>query len=116
MPKIEEKNNIHNLYIYYLSKNKENQKEILEYLEAPLKIEEDQYNGSHRVKEVYFQLDYAKKIFKDNPPAYALVLALMGKYTEAVQMALMQKDDNECQNIAKFIASNAPGEKLRKKL
>jgi len=31
-------------------------------------------------------------------------------------MALMQKNDNECQNIAKFIASNAPGEKLRKKL
>jgi len=115
-PKIEEKNNIHNLYIYYLSKNKENQKEILEYLEAPLKNEEDQYNGSHRNKEVYFQLDYAKMIFKDNPPAYSLVLALMGKYTEAVQMALMKKKDEECQKIAKFIASNAPGEKLRKKL
>ena len=116
MPKIEEKNNIHNLYIYYLSKNKENQKEILEYLEAPLKNEEDQYNGGHRNKEVYFQLDYAKMIFKDNPPAYSLVLALMGKYSEAVQMALMKKDDKECQSIAKFIASNAPGEKLRKKL
>lgn len=114
--KIEEKNNIHNLYIYYLSKSKENQKEIIEYLEAPLKIEEDQYNSSHRNKEVYFQLDYAKKIFKDNPPAYSLVLALMGKYTEAVQMALMQKYDKECQKIAKYIASNAPGEKLRKKL
>ena len=66
-------------------------------------------------KEALFQLDYAKKLFKNNPPAYSLVLALMQKYSEGVRNALMQKTE-ECTQIAKFIASNAPGEKLRKKL
>ena len=36
-PKIEEENNIHNLYIYYLSKNENNQDAIIEYLKGPLK-------------------------------------------------------------------------------
>ena len=105
-PKIDEINNIHNLYIYYLSKNKANQEAIKEYLKAFLKSEK---------KEVPFQLDYAKKLFKDNIPAYSLVLALMGKYSEGVKNALNAKTP-ECQKIARFIASNAPGEKLRKKL
>ena len=114
-PKIEEKNNIHNLYIYYLSRDKANQEAILEYLKGPLKNEENEFNIFNKKKEVLFQLDYAKKLFKDNPPAYSLVLALMGKYSEGVKTALLQKTE-DCQKIAKFIASNAPGEKLRKKL
>ena len=114
--KIDEKNNIHNLYIYYLSKNKANQEAIIEYLKGPLKYEENQYDiGLNTKKEVFFQLDYAKKLFKDNPPAYSLVLALMGKYSEGVRNALSHKTP-ECLKIAKFIASNAPGEKLRKQL
>ena len=104
------------IYIYYLSKNKANQEAILDYLKGPLKIEEGEFNYFHKKKEVLFQLDYAKKLFKDNPPAYALVLALMGKYSEGVRTALMQKKREDCQKIAKFIASNAPNEKLRKKL
>ena len=114
-PKLEEENNIHNLYIYYLSRNKANQEAILEYLKGPLKYDENEFGGFQKKKEVLFQLDYAKKLFKDNPPAYSLVLALMGKYSEGVKTALMEKND-ECLKIAKFIASNAPGEKLRKKL
>ena len=110
----EEENNIHNLYIYYLSKNKSNQEAIIEFLKGPLRAEEE-FNVFHKKKEVLFQLDYAKKLFKDNPPAYALVLALMGKYSDAVKTALKQKTQ-DCQKIAKFIASNAPGEKLRKQL
>jgi hypothetical protein len=39
----------------------------------------------------------------------------MGKYSDAVKTALKQKSQ-DCQKIAKFIASNAPGEKLRKQL
>jgi hypothetical protein len=114
-PKIEEENNIHNLYIYYLSKNKANQEAILEYLKGPLKNESSGLNNFHKKKEVLFQLDYAKKLFKNNPPAYSLVLALMGKYSEGVKNALKEKTP-ECDKIAKFIASNAPGEKLKKKL
>ena len=113
-PKLEEENNVHNLYIYYLSKSKVNQEAILDYLKGPLKNDENEL-FTHKKKEVLFQLDYAKKLFKDNPPAYALVLALMGKYAEGVRTALQQKKE-DCNQIAKFIASNAPGEKLRKKL
>ncbi len=112
-PKVEEQNNIHNLYIYYLSRNKANQEAILDYLKKPLINEENEIYK--KKKEVLFQLDYAKKLFKDNPPAYSLVLALMGKYFEGVKVALNEKND-VCKGIAKFIASNAPGEKLRKKL
>ena len=114
-PKAGEENNIHNLYIYYLSKNKANQETIIDYLKRPLKLEEDQFNFNPKKKEVLFKLDYAKKLFKDNPPAYSLVLALMGKYSEGVKTALSVKTP-ECQRIAKFIASNAPDEKLRKQL
>ena len=111
-PKIDEENNIHNLYIYYLSKNPSNQEAIIEYLKGPLKSEEDFF---HKKKEVLFQIDYAKKLFKNNPPAYSLVLALMGKYLEGVKTALNAKTE-ECLKIAKFIATNAPGDKLKKSL
>ena len=62
-----------------------------------------------------FQLDYAKKLFKDNPPAYSLVLALMGKYSDAVRILLNQQTE-ECKKIAKFIATSTPGETLKKQL
>ena len=39
----------------------------------------------------------------------------MGKYSEGVKEALNDKNE-KADNIAKFIASNAPGEKLKKKL
>ena len=103
-PKLEEENNIHNLYIYYLSKTKVNQEAIIDYLKKPF----------ISAKKPLFKFDYAKKLFKNNPPAYALVLALMGKYSDAVKVALENKS-SDCLKIAKFIASNAP-EKLRKKL
>ena len=52
-PKIEEENNIHNLYIYYLSKNKANQEAILEYLKGPLKNDENDYNYHYKKKKLY---------------------------------------------------------------
>ena len=108
-----EESNIHNLYIYYLSKNKIHQDAILEYLKGPLKSESS--NIFSKKKKVLFQLDYAKKLFINNIPAYSLVLALMGKYSEGVRKALSAKDDN-CRKIAEFIASNAPGDSLKKQL
>ena len=110
---IKEESNIHNLYIYYLMKSRRNQEAIIEYLKGPLKSEDSQYFS--KKKKVLFQLDYAKKLFKDNPPAYALVLALMGKYSEGVKKALSVKD-KDCRKIAEFIASNAPGDNLKKQL
>lgn len=94
-------------------KSRRNQEAIIEYLKGPLKSEDSQYFS--KKKKVLFQLDYAKKLFKDNPPAYALVLALMGKYSEGVKKALSVKD-KDCRKIAEFIASNAPGDNLKKQL
>ena len=105
--------NVHNLYIYYLMKSKKNQNDIIEYLKGPLKSEGAQMFS--RKKKVLFQLDYAKKLFVNNTPAYALVLALMGKYSEGVKKALSVQD-KDCRKIAEFIASNAPGDNLKKQL
>jgi len=110
---IKEESNIHNLYIYYLSKNKMHQEAIIEYLKGPLKSDES--NIFSKKKKVLFQLDYAKKLFENNTSAYALVLALMGKYSEGVKKALSVKD-KDCRKIAEFIASNAPGDSLKKQL
>ena len=115
-PKNDQENNIHNLFIYFLSKNQYNHLSLIEYLKAPLKNEDSEINAIfNRKKGVLFNLDYAKKLFKKKPPELSLVLALMGKHQEGVKTALKTPTD-ECQQIAKFIASNAPGEKLRKKL
>jgi len=110
---IKEESNIHNLYIYYLSKSRANQEAIIEYLKGPLKS--DDSNIFSKKKKVLFQLDYAKKLFEKNIPAYALVLALMGKYSEGVKKALSVQD-KDCRKIAEFIASNAPGDSLKKQL
>ena len=66
-------------------------------------------------KDAVFQLDYAKKLFRNNPEALSLVLALMGKYTEGVKLAL-KTNTKKSKEIAKYIASNAPGEKMQKEL
>ena len=115
-PKVEQENNIHNLYIYYLSRSEAYHNALIEYLKYQFKGEE---SGSriyyNKKKGVLFNLDYAKKLFEKKPPEYSLILALMGKYLEAVNAALSDHSE-ECQTIAKFIASNAPGDALKKKL
>ena len=94
-------------------KSKRNQEVIIEYLKGPLKSDDSQIYS--KKKKVLFQLDYAKKLFINNTPAYALVLALMGKYSDGVKKALSVQD-KDCRKIAEFIASNAPGDNLRKQL
>jgi len=110
---VSEESNIHNLYIYYLLKSRKNQNVILDYLKGPLKYEEPQFMT--KKKRALFQLDFAKKLFVNNVPAYALVLAHMGKYSDAVKKALSVKDI-DCRKIAEFIASNAPTDSLKKQL
>ena len=114
-PKNEQETNIHNLYLYFLSRSKAHHQSLIDYLEAPLKMDENPNIYYTKKKDVLFQLDYAKKLFKNYPQAYSLVLALSGKYSEGVKIALMERS-LECQKIAKFIAFNAPDEKLQKKL
>ena len=97
-----EESNIHNLYIYFLSKSRKNQNELLEYLQ----------NKKHRA---LFNFDFAKRILLNNPSAYALVLALSGKYSEGIQKALSSQN-KDGRNIAEFIANNAPNESLKKQL
>ena len=74
-----------------------------------------------RKQKVLFQLDYAKRLLKDNKLAYALVLALMGKYSEGVYYALkrdpkLNDDPQQNQEIAEYIANSATDQKLKKKL
>ena len=114
-PKIEEENNIHNLYIFYLSKYKENQFSIIEYLKSFFNENNNNEYSYHKKKKVLFNIDYAKKIFQNNPPAYALVLALSGKQSEGVRTALLE-DTEQSHEVAKFIARNSQGETLQKQL
>ena len=110
-----EEKNIHNLYIYYLSKSESSQEELIEYLKSPLNKNDNLYSFYKSKKEALFQLDYAKKLLRNNPEALSLVLALMGKYSEGVKLALKTNTKKSIE-IAKFIASNAQGEKLQKEL
>ena len=109
--------NLNNLYLYYLSKNKETKNDLIDYLKAPLiknKGKKD-YSIINKKKGALFQIDFAKRLLKNDKCAYSLVLALMGKYSQGVKTAL-KFGDQECQKIAKFIASNAPDENIKKKL
>ena len=112
----EQKNNINNLYIFYLSVNPANKQAVIKFLQKYLELDQ----SGRRKNKVDFQLDYAKRLLKDNQLAYALVLALMGKYAEGVAHALkMTPDDNNQQRhqeIAEFIANSATDKKLKKKL
>ena len=112
---MKEERNVHNLYIYYLSKSEENQDELLSYLKAPLNIKENMYSMLKRNKGALFQLDYAKKLFRNNPEALSLVLALMGKPSDGVNLAL-KTNTMRSKEIAKYIATNTKDEKLKKKL
>jgi hypothetical protein len=104
--------NIHNLYIFYLSKSGDSKhSELINYLEKPLKKEQNERKNKPKT-EILFELDYAKKLFKENYDALALVLALMGKYNEGVKIAL----ENDKHDIAMFIASNVSDEKIKKSL
>ena len=111
--KAKQENNIHNLYIYYLSRSKSSQNELISYLKDLIK--KDDFSYFHKKKDVLFRIELAKKLFKNNHTAYALILALMGKYSEGVKEALNDKNE-KAESVAKFIASNAPGDKLKKKL
>ena len=111
-------NNIHNLYIYYLSINPGNKTAVVEYLKKYLELDQ---RGKRKLK-VLFQLDYAKRLLKDNKLAYSLVLALMGKYSEGVYYALKKdpkypdEDTEYNKEIAEYIANSATDNKLKKKL
>ena len=115
-PRIDQENNIHNLYLFFLSRNKSCHPALIEYLKAPLKIDENEnILFFNRKKGILFNLDYAIKLFQDQPAEYSLILALMGRHSRGIKVAL-DEGTEECEQIAKFIASNAPGENLRKKL
>ncbi len=105
--------NIHNLYLYYLSRcsDLEQKNELINYLKIPL-VKETEYRRMGKKKEVKIELDYAKKLLKENYPALALVLALMGKYSEGVKIALA----NNYPDIAMFIAQNVDDDKIKKNL
>ena len=112
-------NNIHNLYILYLSLNPSNKDIINRFLKNYL---ESDANGKKTT--ISFQLDYAKTLLKDNKIAYSYILALMGKYSEAISYILKKDENDENKkeidkiklDTAELIANNAPDKKLKKAL
>ena len=112
-------NNIHNLYILYLSLNPSNKETLNKFLKNYL---ESDKNG--KKTSISFQLDYAKTLIKDNKIAYSYILALMGKYSEAISYILKKDENDENKkeidkiklDTAELIANNAPENKLKKAL
>jgi len=121
-------NNIHNLYILYLSLNPGNNALILQFLEKYIQPDK---NG--KKLKISFQLDYAKTLLKDNKLAYGYILALMGKYSEGISYVLKKEErekeilteedkeditakEKEELRVAEFIAKNVQDKKLQKTL
>ena len=106
--KVKDKN-IHNLFIFFLSQigTQSSIKQLLYYLQKY--VENTGYN-----KEIHFELDYALKVFSQFRifAAQAWALAIMGKYDDAIKVAL----DNGNVTIAKKIAKSVEEPKLKKHL
>lgn len=106
--KVKDKN-IHNLYIFFLSQigTEDSVKQLLYYLQ-PFLEEKGQKDS------VPFEVEYALKVFSQFKiyPAQAYSLAILGKYDDAIKVAL----DNKCILIAKRIAKSVEDHKLKKHL
>jgi hypothetical protein len=106
--KVKDKN-IHNLYIFFLSQigSDRSIKELIYYLQNFLFSKNQKDN-------VFFEVEYALKVFSQFRifPAQALALAIMGKYTEAIKVAL----DNNDIGTAKKIATNIEDQKIKKNI
>jgi len=109
--KIKDKN-IHNLFIFFLSQNNTQNSEakLLGYLQEKYLVK----HGKNEGVKVYFDIDYAVKIFSQFKifSAQAFALAIMGKFEEGVKVAI----ENNLFNIAKTIASNVDDMKVKKKV
>jgi hypothetical protein len=105
-PKMKDKN-IHNLYIFFLSQIQTDSsiKQLLYYLQKFVEDKKDQ---------VSFEVEYALKIFSQFKifSAQSWCLAIMGKYNEAIRIAL----DNNHVRIAKMIAKSVEDVKLKRNL
>ena len=109
--------NLHNLYILFLSysQKEEYKKELIDYLKRPILssyISNNYQDMSSISEKVYFDLYFAKKIFKDNPEALSLICFLSGEYNESIEIAL----ENNLKEISKLIAQNIYEPKLKKKI
>jgi hypothetical protein len=110
-------NNLNNLYIFYLALNPAKKQTIIKYLKDYCKLDS---NGKRKKAE--FRFDYAKSILQDNKLALALILSLMGKYSEAISLSLTKEENDtedtfkDNQEMAEFIAKNCPDKKLQKSL
>lgn len=106
--KVKDKN-IHNLYIFFLSQigTEDSVKQLLYYLQAFL-------DDKGQKDSVFFEVEYALKVFSQFKifPAQAYSLAILGKYDDAIKVAL----DNKCILIAKRIAKSVDDQKLKKHL
>ena len=110
--------NIHNLYVFYLALNPTNKQAVINFLKDYVVLD----SAGKRKNKVLFQVDYAKALLQENQLAYALILSLMGKYSEAITVALTKgpNDTDESfkdnQDLAEYIATNCPDKMIQKSL
>jgi hypothetical protein len=106
--KVKDKN-VHNLYIFFLSQigTERSIKDVIYYLQNFL-------DDKNQKDNVFFEVEYALKVFSQFKifPAQALTLAIMGKYNEAIRVAL----DNNYVGIAKIIAGKIEDPKIKKNI
>ena len=108
---------LHNLYILLLSysQRKEYKKELLDYLKKPITsyyITSDFEQKNDTLEKVYFDLYFAKNIFKEDPLALSLIYFLSGQYKESIDLALK----NNLKEISQLIAQNIYDPKLKKQI
>ena len=109
--------NLHNLYILLLSysEKEEYKNELINYLKKPISlsyISNDSQQVNVILEKIYFDLLFAKKIFKDNPKPLSLICFLLGQYNESIKIAL----ENNLKDISQLIAQNIKEPKLKKQI
>ena len=110
------KKNLHNLYILYLSMQKDYEIEIITYLKRPFIKNNDIFIFPENKKsnEIFVDLDFAEKICKDKnlKACIPLILSLKKQYIQGITYALKNNE----KNIALFIVNNIEDKILQKKI
>ena len=98
-------NNMYNLLILFLCliTNKNNKNELINVLKNLIDIKQ---------KNIYFNLNFAKNIFKNNIPALSLIYLICSEYNKFVEISF----DNKLQDILKFVLMNIGNKNIKIRL
>ena len=93
--------NLHNLFILFSSlKNKDNQKQLINFLKNLV---------INKPQKIYIDLNFSKFILKNNSVALSLIYYLFNEYKKCVDYSL----DNNLNHILKFILKNTKNKSIK---